>query len=60
MNSRTYITRFTELDREPAPDGPARDEQIVRITRRLLPAVTEAATDEQVLRLHRDYMRGIY
>lgn len=61
MNSRTYITAFTSRDTSPAEEGPERDQQIVRLARRILPSgMLENVTDAQVLRLHRDFMRGLF
>ena len=58
MTSRTYIMKFTQADTMPEPDGEARDAQIVAMCRRMLPAQTQKATDQQVLGLHRAFMSG--
>lgn len=58
MTSRDYISRFTQADTEPEPEGEARDAQIVAMCRRLLPVQTRSATFAQVLGLHRAFMAG--
>lgn len=61
MNSLTYITEFEERDTSPLEDGPSRNSQIVALAKRILPpTMLEGITDCQILRLHTDFMRGIF
>lgn len=66
-SSRSFIARFERADRKPVcPDDyatmeeftAARNKQVIRITRHLLPEATRYANDAQVLRLWSDYMKG--
>lgn len=59
-NSRDYISRFERMDKNPAPDGtPEREEQIIRLARRLMPSGLRKASREQILTQHRLFMSGV-
>ncbi|AFU87928.1 hypothetical protein CcrColossus_gp058 [Caulobacter phage CcrColossus] len=60
LSSREYIAEFERRDRTPEPEGtPEREEQIVRIAKRILPGALRKASRDQVLTQHRLFMSGV-
>jgi hypothetical protein len=60
-----FIARFNARDTAPIAvvddaTQAERDAQVVKLTRAILAAATENATDEQVLNLHRSYFAGFF
>lgn len=65
LKSYQFIEKFNARDTAPITvvddaTQAARNQQIIKLTKRLCARATEKATDAQVLALHRDYFAGRY
>ncbi|AXQ68600.1 hypothetical protein HOU00_gp061 [Caulobacter phage CcrPW] len=60
VSSRDYISKFERMDKNPEPEGtPEREDQIVRMAKRLLPGALRKASRDQILTQHRLFMSGV-
>lgn len=60
VSSRDYISKFERMDKTPEPEGtPEREDQIVRMAKRLLPGALRKASRDQILTQHRLFMSGV-